>query len=279
MLLRNLEELNRTLSALDKGASIGLVPTMGFLHNGHLSLIERARKENDIVILSVFLNPTQFAPGEDLDSYPKDLERDVNLAKEKGVDYIFAPTPEIMYPDGFSTYVEVQGAYTEVLCGRSRPTHFKGVTTVLTKLFNLTRANRAYFGMKDAQQLSVVKKMVLDMNIPIEIVPCPIIRDEDGLALSSRNTYLNDEERKQALILNQTIREAKQLVLDGERDVNTIVTFVKEKINTMPLADIDYVEIVDFNTMRDINKVSEGSLLALAVRFGSTRLLDNTILL
>lgn len=278
MIAKTTDELKSLISAIPSGRSIGLVPTMGFLHAGHLSLVHRAREENDVVVMSIFLNPTQFGPQEDLDSYPRDFKGDVEKAMEAGVDIIFAPTPEVMYPEGYETYVEVTGDRTKVLCGKTRPGHFRGVTTVLTKLFHLTRANRAYFGLKDAQQFSVVRRMVEDLNFPIEVIPCPIVRDEDGLALSSRNAYLSLEERQEALVLNRSLRQARELVAAGEHDAETILNAVRHAIEASPLADVEYVEMVDLNTMKSVSTVDEDTLLAVAVRFGKTRLIDNTLL-
>lgn len=278
MIAKTTDELKSLINAIPSGRSIGLVPTMGFLHAGHLSLVHRAREENDVVVMSIFLNPTQFGPQEDLDSYPRDFKGDVEKAMEAGVDIIFAPTPEVMYPEGYETYVEVTGDRTKVLCGKTRPGHFRGVTTVLTKLFHLTRANRAYFGLKDAQQFSVVRRMVEDLNFPIEVIPCPIVRDEDGLALSSRNAYLSLEERQEALVLNRSLRQARELVAAGEHDAETILKAVRHAIEASPLADVEYVEMVDLNTMKSVSTVDEDTLLAVAVRFGKTRLIDNTLL-
>lgn len=278
MIAKTTDELKSLINAIPSGRSIGLVPTMGFLHAGHLSLVHRAREENDVVVMSIFLNPTQFGPQEDLDSYPRDFKGDVEKAMEAGVDIIFAPTPEVMYPEGYETYVEVTGDRTKVLCGKTRPGHFRGVTTVLTKLFHLTRANRAYFGLKDAQQFSVVRRMVEDLNFPIEVIPCPIVRDEDGLALSSRNAYLSLEERQEALVLNRSLRQARELVAAGEHDAETILNAVRHAIEASPLADVEYVEMVDLNTMKSVSTVDEDTLLAVAVRFGKTRLIDNTLL-
>lgn len=278
MIAKTTDELKSLINAIPSGRSIGLVPTMGFLHAGHLSLVHRAREENDVVVMSIFLNPTQFGPQEDLDSYPRDFKGDVEKAMEAGVDIIFAPTPEVMYPEGYETYVEVTGDRTKVLCGKTRPGHFRGVTTVLTKLFHLTRANRAYFGLKDAQQFSVVRRMVEDLNFPIEVIPCPIVRDEDGLALSSRNAYLSLEERQEALVLNRSLRQARELVAAGEHDAETILNAVRHAIEASPLADVEYVEMVDLNTMKSVSTADEDTLLAVAVRFGKTRLIDNTLL-
>ncbi len=278
MIAKTTDELKSLMNAIPSDRSIGLVPTMGFLHAGHLSLVHRAREENDVVVMSIFLNPTQFGPQEDLDSYPRDFKGDVEKAMEAGVDIIFAPTPEVMYPEGYETYVEVTGDRTKVLCGKTRPGHFRGVTTVLTKLFHLTRANRAYFGLKDAQQFSVVRRMVEDLNFPIEVIPCPIVRDEDGLALSSRNAYLSLEERQEALVLNRSLRQARELVAEGEHDAETILKAVRHAIEASPLADVEYVEMVDLNTMKSVSTVDEDTLLAVAVRFGKTRLIDNTLL-
>lgn len=278
MVIKTVEDLRKELKSKIGNSTIGLVPTMGYLHEGHISLIKKARSENDIVVLSVFVNPTQFSPNEDLDKYPRDLDKDVKIAHDNGVDYIFAPSVEEMYGDNYSTYVNIEGNITKKLCGASRPSHFRGVTTVVSKLFNITTPNNAYFGLKDAQQLSVIKKLVKDLNFDINIVPCPIIRDTDGLALSSRNVYLSEEERKQALILSQSLKDIKSMYKNGHRDASELKNYVINKINTMNLANIDYVEIVDFETLEDVNLANDKTLVALAVKFGNTRLIDNTIL-
>ena len=278
MIINKAADLRQELKSKDLGAKVGLVPTMGYLHKGHLSLIDRARAENDIVVLSIFVNPTQFAPNEDLDSYPRDLEKDCKLAYQNGTDYIFAPSTKEMYGANYSTYVNVDGNISRGLCGKSRPNHFRGVTTIVSKLFNIINPDNAYFGMKDAQQLSIINRMVKDLNYDINIVPCPIIREENGLALSSRNAYLTDEAKKQALILSRSLKEAKTLYLQGENNVQELKKYIVGKINSMSLAKIDYVEIVDLENLENIGYINRPSLIALAVYFGKSRLLDNIVL-
>ena len=266
---------SRLKIAVRNGLSVGLVPTMGYLHEGHQSLIKRARKENDLVVVSLFVNPTQFAPGEDLDSYPKDLEKDAWLCESEGADILFAPDADEMYHKDYGTFVEVTGEMTKGLCGKARPTHFRGVTSVVSKLFNIVSPDRAYFGQKDAQQVAVIKRMVRDLNFGLEIVVCPIVREADGLAKSSRNIYLTKEERKAALVLNKSLKEAKALVLSGERDGGKIKLMIEDKISKEFLAEIDYVEVVDADTVEPVD-ISKGNvLIALAVRFGKARLIDN----
>lgn len=261
-----------------EGLSVGLVPTMGYLHEGHESLIRRAVAENDRVVVSVFVNPMQFGPKEDLASYPRDIDADSRLCEAVGASLIFHPEPEEMYEEGFCSFVDMTGL-TNALCGLSRPVHFRGVCTVVNKLFNIVMPDRAYFGEKDAQQLAVVKRMVKDLNMDIEIVGCPIIREADGLAKSSRNTYLSPESRKQAVILSKSVFMAKQMILDGERDAAKVKKAMTDMINTMPLADIDYVEIVDVNTMKNIDKIEGDILCAIAVNIGGeARLIDNFML-
>ena len=258
-----------------EGKTIGLVPTMGYLHEGHKSLIDRAVAENDEVVVSVFVNPMQFGPAEDLDSYPRDLDADAKLCEAAGASIIFHPEPEEMYKDGFCSFVDMSGL-TNALCGLSRPVHFRGVCTVVTKLFNIVTPDRAYFGEKDAQQLAVVKRMVKDLNMPLEIVGCPIIREADGLAKSSRNTYLPPEAREQALVLSKSIFLGKKMVEDGERDPEKVKSAMREVINQAPLAEIDYVEIVDVNTMKSLDTIKGDILCAIAVKMGSyARLIDN----
>lgn len=259
-----------------EGLTVGLVPTMGYLHEGHKSLIDKAVKENDRVVVSVFVNPIQFGPTEDLASYPRDLERDAKLCEEAGANLIFHPEKEEMYFDDFSSFVEVQGV-SKGLCGKSRPIHFRGVCTVVTKLFNIVKPDRAYFGQKDAQQLAVVKRMVRDLNMDIEIVGCPIIREEDGLAKSSRNTYLSAEERKAAVILSKSLKLGKEAIEKGERDSKKIIDIITNNINTEKLAKIDYVEIVDPLSIENIDKIENSALVAMAVYIGKTRLIDNFI--
>lgn len=278
MVIQSIQALRKELKSKDSSVTIGLVPTMGYLHQGHLSLIKKAKSENDIVVVSIFVNPTQFGPGEDLDSYPRDLDQDTKLAYASGANYIFAPSASEMYGKDYATYVNTEGIITSKLCGISRPSHFRGVTTVVTKLFNIVKPHNAYFGQKDAQQLSVIKRLVKDLNFDINIVPCPIVRDWDGLALSSRNVYLSEAERKQALVLSQTLHEVKSLYLKGHHNALELKEYIAQKINTMDLANIDYVEIVDFESLEDVHTLRERTLVALAVRFGKTRLLDNIIL-
>lgn len=258
------------------GLSIGLVPTMGYLHEGHKSLIDAARKENDRVAVSIFVNPMQFGPNEDLASYPRDLEKDAKLCEDAGVDLIFHPQPEEMYKQGFCTYVDMNGLTTE-LCGKSRPIHFRGVQTVVLKLFHIVTPDRAYFGQKDAQQLAVVKRMVQDLNVGTEIIGCPIIREEDGLAKSSRNTYLNEKERQAALVLSRSLQVGKALVDAGETNAQAIRQAITGEIEKEPMAKIDYVDIVDFETITPIETVQGSVLVAIAVFIGKTRLIDNFI--
>lgn len=256
------------------GLSVGLVPTMGYLHEGHESLIKRAVLENDKVVVSVFVNPTQFGPNEDLEDYPRDLDRDSNLCEKAGAELIFHPEPKEMYGEGACTKVHVDGLTTG-LCGKSRPIHFDGVCTVVSKLFNIIPADRAYFGEKDAQQLAVIKRMVRDLNFDIEIVGCPIIREEDGLAKSSRNTYLSIEERKAALVLSRSLSKAKEVINSGVTDVSVIKEAICEIIKKEPCAKIDYVEIVDSEELVSVDKIEKDVLIALAVYIGKTRLIDN----
>ncbi len=257
------------------GKEVGFVPTMGYLHEGHLSLVRRAREENDIVVVSIFVNPTQFGPNEDYERYPRDEARDRELLKAEGVDYLFLPSVEEMYPKGYSTFVEVEGL-TEGLCGARRPGHFRGVVTVVTKLLNIVQPTRAYFGEKDYQQLQVIKRLVKDLNIPVEIVGCPIVREKDGLAMSSRNTYLSSEERESALSLYRGLKLAEELFEKGERNPEVIKERVREYILSHPhVKKIDYVEIVDPESLKPVNEVKEGDVIALAVFVGNTRLIDN----
>ena len=273
-IVSTIEEVRAQVKEWKKeGLSIGFVPTMGYLHEGHMSLIDAAG-ENDRVVVSIFVNPMQFGPTEDLPSYPRDLEHDAKLCEEHGVDLIFHPTPEEMYGDQFYSYVDMD-VLTKELCGLSRPVHFRGVCTVVTKLFNIVTPDRAYFGQKDAQQLAVIKRMVKDLNMPLTITGCPIIREEDGLAKSSRNTYLLPEERKAALVLSRSIFLGKEMVEKGERDCKKILASMTAEIEKEPLAKIDYVKIVDLDTMQQVEKIDRGILAAIAVYIGKTRLIDN----
>ena len=259
--------------------SIGLVPTMGALHEGHASLINASAKENDITIVSVFVNPTQFGPNEDYEAYPRNLKNDCIVAQIAGADVVFAPKNKDLYPNEDMTWVEVTGDITKVLCGRTRPIHFRGVTTVVSKLFNLSRADRAYFGLKDAQQTEVLRRMVDDLFFNVELRIMPIIREADGLAKSSRNTYLSPEERKSALILSKSLKLAKEAFTNGQRDVEAILNLVKDTIQSEKTSQIDYVEMYKLPGLKPVgNKIEGRVLLALAVKFGTTRLIDNVIL-
>ena len=256
----------------DKGYSIGFVPTMGYLHDGHAALIDQARKDNDKVIVSIFVNPTQFGENEDLNSYPSDINRDKSLCEAHKADIIFAPTSDEMYHDrkAFVNIIEL----SDTLCGISRPIHFKGVCTVVAKLFNIIQPTNAYFGEKDAQQLAIIRKMVYDLNFPVNIIGVPIVRESDGLAKSSRNTYLSSEERKAATILYKAIQMGKQTIKRGA-SADSIINTMTEIINTEPLAKIDYISVVDANTMQPVEEINAPVLVAMAVYIGSTRLIDN----
>ena len=255
-----------------EGKTVGLVPTMGYLHEGHASLIRRCREENDIVVVSVFVNPTQFGPNEDLEAYPRDFQRDSALCASLGADLIFHPEPEDMYQNPCA-YVSIE-TLSDNLCGKSRPIHFRGVCTVVSKLFNIVSPDRAYFGQKDAQQLAIIKKMVKDLDFDIEIVGCPIIREEDGLAKSSRNTYLSPDERKAALFLSRAVRKGQEIISAG-MESDSVLSEMRKVIQAEPLARIDYVSMVDALTMQDVEKVDRDVLVAMAVYIGNTRLIDN----
>ena len=257
-----------------KGLKVGFVPTMGYLHEGHESLIRKASEENDRVVVSIFVNPIQFGPKEDLSTYPRDLDRDSKVCEGAGADIIFHPENEEMYFEDFSTFVDMNGL-TSGLCGKSRPTHFRGVCTVVTKLFNIVAPDRAYFGEKDAQQLAVIKRMVRDLNIDIEIIGCPIVREKDGLAKSSRNTYLSVEERNAATILNKALTLAKEKIQSGERNSKVIIKLIEEILNSEKLARVDYIEVVDSLSMEGVERIEKSVLVAIAVFIGKTRLIDN----
>ena len=260
-----------------EGCSVGFVPTMGYLHEGHESLIKRAADENDKVVVSVFVNPIQFGVNEDLATYPRDIEADKRLCEAAGADLIFHPEPGEMYASDFSTYVEA-GGVSENLCGKSRPTHFRGVCTVVGKLFHIVSPDRAYFGQKDAQQLAVIRRMVRDLNMEIEIVGCPIVREADGLAKSSRNTYLSADERKAALVLSKAIFLGEERIKKGERSAAAVIAAMRAVIEAEPLAKIDYVEVVDADSIAPIETAEGRVLAAVAVYIGTTRLIDNFIL-
>lgn len=271
----SLDELRATRLSLN--GTVGLVPTMGYLHEGHLSLIRRAKAECDHVVVSIFVNPTQFGANEDLAKYPRDLERDLRLIEPFGVDLVWTPTPEIMYPTGYQTWVEVE-AMTRPLEGAVRPTHFKGVTTVVAKLFNATQAHKAYFGQKDAQQVAVIRQMVWDLNFPLEVVVCSTVREADGLAMSSRNKYLEGESRQAARVLFRALTAAKEMYQTGERDAEILREKMKEVLNTEPLAQVQYVSCADYNTLEELDVVKGKALLSMAVLIGKTRLIDNFVL-
>ncbi len=259
------------------GLTVGLVPTMGYLHEGHAKLIDQAISMCQRVVVSTFVNPTQFAPNEDLDSYPRDFDRDCALLRAHGCSMVFYPLVSEMYEPDAATYVEILSEMPKQLCGKTRPTHFRGVCTVVSKLFNIVTPDKAFFGQKDAQQLAIIRRMVRDMSYNIEIVGCPIVREEDGLAKSSRNTYLNTEERQAALILSKSIFLGQKLVAEGETNANKIIDAIVTNICTEPLARIDYVAVVDGITMMPVKKITDNVLVAMAVYIGKTRLIDNFI--
>ncbi|PWB69422.1 MAG: pantoate--beta-alanine ligase [Anaerolineales bacterium] len=273
--ISTLDELRSARLSLD--GTVGLVPTMGFLHEGHLSLIRRAKEECDHVIVSIFVNPTQFGPNEDLAKYPRDIDRDLKLIEPLGTDLVWMPTAEIMYPQGYQTWVEVE-AMTKPLEGAMRPGHFRGVTTVVAKLFNGVQPNKAYFGQKDAQQAAVIRQMVRDLNFPIEVVVCPIVREADGLAMSSRNVYLDPEGRKAATVLFRSLSAAKEMYEAGERNAEKLRGRMKEVLAGEPLADVQYVSCADYDTLEELDVVKGKTLLSMAVFVGKTRLIDNFVL-
>ena len=273
--IKKIDELKDVLKDFKKeGKSIGLVPTMGFLHKGHASLIKKAVSENDIVVVSDFVNPIQFGPNEDLEAYPRDINADSKLCEDLGADFIFNPEPSEMYHDK-KAFVDIDGL-SDNLCGARREGHFRGVCTVCTKLFNIVGPDRAYFGQKDAQQLSIIKKLVLDLNIPVEIIACPIVREDDGLAMSSRNTYLSTDERKTALCLSKAIFEGEKMAKEGF-SVKEVLEKMEEIISSEKLAKIDYISAVDLETIKDVDNFNKDTLVAIAVYIGKTRLIDNFI--
>lgn len=278
IIAKTIEEVRTQVAEWKKaGLTVGLVPTMGYLHEGHASLVDKAVSMCDKVVASVFVNPTQFGPNEDLATYPRDFEHDCALLEEHKCDMVFHPEVEEMYFEDAATFVEIQSDMPKQLCGKTRPIHFRGVCTVVAKLFNIVTPDKAFFGQKDAQQLAIIRRMVRDMSYGIEIVGCPIIREEDGLAKSSRNTYLNDQERKAALILSKSIFLGQKMVEDGEHDANKVVDAMVANINTEPMAKIDYVSAVDGVTMMPVDKIEGCVLVAMAVNIGKTRLIDNFI--
>lgn len=276
-IVKTINEVKETVKNWKKeGLSVGLVPTMGYLHEGHKSLILRAVAENDRVVVSDFVNPTQFGPGEDLESYPRDINRDAALCEEAGASLIFNPEPSEMYTDTACTFVDMTGL-TDELCGQTRPTHFRGVCTVVSKLFHIVAPDRAYFGQKDAQQLAVIRQMVQDLNFDLEVIGCPIIREKDGLAKSSRNTYLNESERKAALVLFRAVSLGQQMANEGEKSADRIVAAMRKVIEAEPLAKIDYVKAVDAVSIVPVCEMKPPVLVAMAVYIGKTRLIDNFI--
>ena len=276
--MRNVLTLDELRSArLSLDGTVGLVPTMGFLHEGHLSLIRRAREECDHVVVSIFVNPTQFGPKEDLSKYPRDIERDLKLIEPLGTDLVWMPTAEIMYPQGYQTWVEVE-AITSPLEGALRPGHFKGVTTVVAKLFNAVQPHKAYFGQKDAQQAAVIRQMVRDLNFPLEVIVCPTMREVDGLAMSSRNVYLDPEQRQAAKVLFRSLSAAKELFERGERNAENIRRKMKEILASEPLAEVQYVSCADYDTLEELDEIKGKALLSMAVFVGKTRLIDNCVL-
>lgn len=260
-----------------EGLTVGLVPTMGYLHEGHASLVDEAVRQCDRVVASVFVNPTQFGPNEDLEDYPRDFDRDKALLEEHGCHLVFHPSVEEMYPEGAATYVEIHSDMPKQLCGKTRPIHFRGVCTVVSKLFNIVTPDKAFFGQKDAQQLAILRRMVRDLSYGIQLVGCPIVREADGLAKSSRNTYLNPQERQAALVLSQAVKLGQELVAQGERDAAKLVAAMSAHIAAQPLARIDYVEAVDGVTMEPVETLQGTVLVAMAVYIGKTRLIDNFI--
>jgi pantoate--beta-alanine ligase len=275
MIVSTLDELRSARSMLDE--PVGLVPTMGFLHEGHLSLVRRAAEECASVVVSIFVNPTQFGPGEDLAAYPRDMERDLRLLEPLGVSLVWTPSPENMYPSGYQTWVEVE-ALTLPLEGAQRPGHFRGVTTVVAKLFNAVQPARAYFGQKDAQQVAVIRQMARDLNFPPEIVVCPTVREPDGLAMSSRNAYLEPQERQAATILYRALSAARDAYEAGERDAEKLRVLMRETIATEPLTKMQYVSCADYDTLQELETISRKALLSMAVFIGKTRLIDNFVL-
>ena len=275
--VKTIKEVREIVSSWRRdGLTVGLVPTMGYLHEGHQSLISKSVSENDRTVVSVFVNPIQFGPNEDLEAYPRDLKRDMEAVEAVGGDLIFNPEPAEMYPSHFTSFIDTTET-TELLCGAVRPVHFRGVCTVVGKLFNIVTPDRAYFGQKDAQQLATIRRFVRDLNFGLEIVPCPIVREADGLAKSSRNTYLSPAERNAALILSKSPALGKKAVDEGERDASKVVSIITESLQTEPLARIDYVEVVDFENIQRVETISGETLVAIAVYIGKTRLIDNFI--
>lgn len=278
-IIKSVSEMqHRCLSERQAGKKISFVPTMGFLHQGHLSLLEEGRKRGDILVLSIFVNPTQFGQGEDFEDYPRDLKQDCAYADQAGVDIVFAPEAKQMYPSGYATYVDVE-RLTESLCGASRPGHFRGVCTVVNKLFNIVQPHVSLFGCKDFQQLAVIRQMVNDLNMPVEIIGMPIVREADGLAMSSRNVYLTPEQRQQGLTLSAVLRQCAAQAQTGELNAQKLIDSARQQIEALPEARIDYLQICHQYSLQDVSEVDENAVMLLAVFFGQTRLIDNLYLL
>lgn len=277
MLIHTIKEVRSILKEQRaSGKSIGFVPTMGFLHEGHLSLIKKAKAQNDYVVVSIFVNPTQFGPNEDFEDYPRDYEKDYQLSLASGADLVFNPSLEEMYPEKNKCKVEVQDL-SSGLCGASRPVFFGGIALVVTKLLNIINPTKVYFGKKDAQQLAIIKKLVKDLNFDLEVIACPLVREEDGLAMSSRNIYLKDDERKSALRLSESLFKAHEMIKKGERDAANIIQFITSYITKDKTCNLDYVVVVDSDTISDVEKITEGTLIAVAANVGKTRLIDNIL--
>ncbi|NQS90364.1 pantoate--beta-alanine ligase [Patescibacteria group bacterium] len=275
-LIKKIEKMeNYCKKVKDKGESIGFVPTLGYLHKGHLFLIKVAKETCDEVVVSIFVNPLQFGPGEDYERYPRDLSRDTEICQKEGVNAIFVPSLEEMYPQGYSTFIDMQGNLTQVLEGKLRPGHFRGVNTVLIKLFNIVHPNLSFFGEKDYQQALIVKKMVKDLNLDTKVVLSPTVRERDGLALSSRNSYLTLKQRRAAAVLYKSLTKAKEMIEKGKEDPEEVIFLMRDLINKEPLAKIDYVALVDPLTFERVSQIKENVLIALAVRIGKVRLIDN----
>ena len=276
--VKTIKEVREQVGAWKKeGFSIGFVPTMGYLHEGHQSLIRKSAEQNDRTVVSVFVNPIQFGPNEDLEAYPRDLERDKAAVEEAGGDLIFNPEPSEMYPDHFTSFIDTTET-TELLCGAVRPIHFRGVCTVVGKLFNIVLPDRAYFGQKDAQQLATIRRFVRDLNFPVEVIACPIVRESDGLAKSSRNTYLNPAERQAAVILSKSLNLGREAIEQGERDAKKVIAVITASLQSEPLARIAYVEVVDFENIQRVERIAGETLVAIAVYIGKTRLIDNFVI-
>jgi pantoate--beta-alanine ligase len=275
--INSISEMQKAANELRlKGRTLSFVPTMGFLHAGHLSLMRLAREKADVLIVSIFVNPTQFEPGEDFDQYPRDIEQDEQLCEQELVDILFYPEKDLMYPGNFNTFIITENLSNR-LCGVTRPVHFRGVTTIVAKLFNIVKPHFAVFGQKDAQQALILRRMVIDLNFDIELIIAPIIREPDGLAMSSRNQYLNEDERQDALVLSQALNIAEKMIAAGEENSKTIKSEMMKMIHSAPLVILDYLEIVDYNSLESVDRISENTLIAIAARIGNTRLIDNII--